>query len=158
MDPHRRRLGFRADGDIRGTGKTANVEPVRLVVNSEQPKVNRNAFQVRRSFVCVAETPTGPQGHESVPPPSRQTHGPGALTWLLVAAALIRLVCARQCSELGTQSLAFAASTTVLATVWKRKQQVLNMPWEHHTALCYSIVICQKTGWLFHLTANFQGM
>ena len=94
-----------------------------------------NASQVTRSFVCVAEIPTDPQEDVSAPPPSRQTHGPGALTWLLVAAALIRLVCARQCSKLGTQSLAFAASTTVLATVWKRKQQVLNMPGEHHTAL-----------------------
>lgn len=100
-----------------------------------QPKVSRNASQVTRSFVCVAETPTDPQEDASAPPPSRQTHGPGALTWLLVAAALIRLVCARQCSELGTQSLAFAAGATVLATVWKRKQQVLNMPGEHHTAL-----------------------
>lgn len=38
MDPHRRHLGFRADGDIRGTGKTANVEPVRPLSTVSNPK------------------------------------------------------------------------------------------------------------------------
>lgn len=85
MDPHRRHLGFRADGDIRGTGKTANVEPVRLIVNSEQPEVSRNASQVTRSFVCVSETPTDPQMDASAPLPSQQTHrhSPGSLLLLL---------------------------------------------------------------------------